>query len=55
MRQLDRTKVISLKEKFDTIVQTIEDEQVEFWYARELMMLRGYVRWENLSCYKSSH
>jgi DNA-damage-inducible protein D len=28
-------------------VQTIEDEQVEFWYARELMMLLGYVRWEN--------
>jgi len=47
MRQLDKNKVISLKEKFDTIVQTIEDEQVEFWYARELMMLLGYVRWEN--------
>ncbi|MCL2257994.1 MAG: DNA damage-inducible protein D [Candidatus Bathyarchaeota archaeon] len=44
---MDKSKVISLKEKFDTIVQTIEDENVEFWYARELMMLLGYVRWEN--------
>jgi DNA-damage-inducible protein D len=47
MRQLDKTKIISLKETFDTIVQTIEDEQVEFWYARELMALLGYARWEN--------
>jgi DNA-damage-inducible protein D len=44
---VDKNKVISLKGKFDTIVQTIEDEQVEFWYARELMMLLGYSRWEN--------
>lgn len=44
---MDKNKVISLKGKFDTIVQTIEDEQVEFWYARELMMLLGYSRWEN--------
>jgi len=36
---LDKNTVISLKEKFDTIVQTIEDEHVEFWYARELMTL----------------
>ncbi|MDR1992180.1 MAG: DNA damage-inducible protein D [Nitrososphaerota archaeon] len=44
---MDKTKIISLKETFDTIVQTIEDEQVEFWYARELMALLGYARWEN--------
>jgi len=44
---MDKNKVISLKGKFDTIVQTIEDEQVEFWYARELMLLLGYFRWEN--------
>jgi len=44
---LDKNTVISLKEKFDTIVQTIEDEHVEFWYARELMTLLGYARWEN--------
>ncbi len=44
---MDKNTVISLKEKFDTIVQTIEDEHVEFWYARELMTLLGYARWEN--------
>jgi DNA-damage-inducible protein D len=44
---MDKNRVVSLKEKFDTIVQTIEDENVEFWYARELLMLLGYSRWEN--------
>jgi DNA-damage-inducible protein D len=47
MEKMDKAKIVSLKEKFDTIVQTIENEQVEFWYARELMPLLGYVRWEN--------
>jgi DNA-damage-inducible protein D len=44
---MDKNKVMSLKEKFDTIVQTIENEPVEFWYARKLMSLLGYARWEN--------
>jgi DNA-damage-inducible protein D len=44
---MDKNKVISLKERFGMVVQTIEGEQVEFWYARELMMLLGYSRWEN--------
>ena len=32
---------------FDEIVKIIQEEAVEFWYARDLMALLGYDRWEN--------
>lgn len=35
-----------LKNQFDSIVHNI-DENLEFWYARELQELLGYKRWEN--------
>ena len=34
-----------LKEKFDVIINVEED--VEFWYARDLQEQLGYQRWEN--------
>jgi DNA-damage-inducible protein D len=39
--------IVSLKTRFDAIVKTTDDEEVEFWYARDLMPLFGYLRWEN--------
>ena len=35
--------------QFDAIARRVPDENVEFWYARELMVELGYDRWENFS------
>lgn len=36
-----------LQSQFDAISQRIPGEDVEFWFARELMEPLGYARWEN--------
>ncbi|RJX31560.1 MAG: DNA damage-inducible protein D [Oxalobacter sp.] len=36
-----------LKNSFDALSQKIPDENVEFWFARDLMEPLGYARWEN--------
>ena len=36
-----------LKNRFDAMSQRISEENVEFWFARELMEPLGYTRWEN--------
>lgn len=45
--EFEKTKLIELKEKFDSIINTEEKENVEFWYARDLQLQLGYKRWEN--------
>lgn len=38
----------SLKESFDGKLQKVPDhEEIEFWFARDIMELLGYARWEN--------
>ena len=44
---MDKKKIIALKESFDSVVQTVENEHVEYWYARDIMLLLGYLKWEN--------
>jgi len=48
---MDKVRISQLKSLFDDIVHLIynEDntEQVEVWFARELMTILGYARWEN--------
>ena len=39
--------IIGLKRMFDDILHKNEDGEIEFWLARELQPLLGYVRWEN--------
>ena len=36
-----------LKSQFDAISQRLEEENVEFWFARDLMARLDYPRWEN--------
>lgn len=36
-----------MKSHFDALSQTIPEESVEFWFARDLMEPLGYARWEN--------
>lgn len=45
--EFEKTKLIELKEKFDSIINTEEKENIEFWYARDLQTKLGYKRWEN--------
>lgn len=44
---MDKRRVEAIKQRFDLVVHNLEETQVEFWYARDLMTLLGYERWEN--------
>lgn len=44
---MDKKKIIQIKEKFDLVIHRNASKTIEFWYARELMSLLGYERWEN--------
>ena len=44
---MDKKRVGQIKEQFDLVIHNDETAKVEFWYARELMPLLGYERWEN--------
>lgn len=44
---MDKRRVEAIKQRFDLVVHNHEEAQVEFWYARDLMTLLGYERWEN--------
>ena len=45
--EFEKSKLIELKEKFDSIINTEEKENIEFWYARDLQIQLGYKRCEN--------
>ena len=44
---MDKKTIYAMKNAFDEIVKIIQEEAVEFWYARDLMALLGHDRWEN--------
>ena len=44
---MDKNRVVAIKQGFDAVIHNVEDTDVEFWFARELMPLLGYERWEN--------
>ena len=44
---MDKRKIEQIKRKYDLIIHINEDSDIEFWYARDLMILFGYNRWEN--------
>jgi DNA-damage-inducible protein D len=46
---MDAGKNIKLKSGFDLITQTIENSDIEFWYARDLMEKLGYPEWQNFA------
>jgi len=48
---MEKTKIATLKQSFDEIVNTamVDDATIEFWRARDLMPLLGYERWENFN------
>lgn len=44
---MEKKRIISIKKQFDDIIHQNEELDIEFWFARELMPLLGYERWEN--------
>ena len=45
--EFEKSKLIELKEKFDSIINTEEKDNIEFWYARDLQLQLGYTQWRN--------
>ena len=48
---MDKKRLVVIKNNFDSVIQNYNDDgsSIEFWYARDLMSLLGYERWENFS------
>lgn len=46
---MDSKQIKSMQKVFDTLVKTVPEENVEFWFARDLMEALGYTRWENFT------
>lgn len=44
---MEKRKITEIKMQFDEIIHIVDDTDVEYWLARELMPLLGYERWEN--------
>ena len=40
---MDKKKIEQIRQQYDLIIHNIENADIEFWYARELMPLLGYV------------
>ena len=44
---MERKQIENIKAEFDKSIQVYENSEIEYWYARDLMRLLGYERWEN--------
>jgi DNA-damage-inducible protein D len=44
---MDKQSIQQLQQRLDAVVQTVPDENIEFWFARDLQEPLGYARWEN--------
>lgn len=45
---MEKRKITEIKSQFDETIYIVDDTDVEYWLARELMPLLGYERWETL-------
>jgi len=39
--------IVVMKGHFDSVTQSVPDQNVEFWFARDIQEPLGYARWEN--------
>lgn len=46
---MEPTKLLMLKDRFDSVAHIVEGEQTEYWRARDIQELLGYARWENFT------
>lgn len=46
-KYMNKDIIQQMKNQFDSLAQTVQVENIEFWFARDLQELLGYARWEN--------
>lgn len=46
---MNKEIVSKMRSEFDSLVHQVPDENIEFWFARELQEPLGYGRWENFA------
>ncbi len=46
---MDKHQILKMKDQFDGLSRTTPDENVEFWFARELQEPLGYAKWERFN------
>lgn len=44
---MDKNIIQIMRTTFDGLVKTVPEENIEFWFARDIMEPLGYARWEN--------
>lgn len=44
---MDNQSLSQLQQRFDALLQRVPNENIEFWFARDLQEPLGYARWEN--------
>ena len=44
---MDNQPLTQLQQRLDALVQCVPDENIEFWFARDLLEPLGYANWEN--------
>ncbi|MCZ4128321.1 DNA damage-inducible protein D [Stutzerimonas balearica] len=44
---MDKQSLQSMQQRLDELAQSIPEENIEFWFARDLQEPLGYARWEN--------
>jgi DNA-damage-inducible protein D len=46
---MDNSQIENMQSQFDNLAMRVPDENIEFWFARDLQEPLGYARWENFS------
>lgn len=46
---MKQERIADLQYRFNGIAHSMDDENVEFWYAQDLQGVLGYDKWENFS------
>lgn len=44
---MNRQSIVRMQGQFDSLVRTVPESDVEFWFARDLQKPLGYAKWEN--------
>lgn len=44
---MDKQSLQSMQQRLDELAQSVPEENIEFWFARDLQEPLAYARWEN--------
>ena len=44
---MNKRLIVRKQSQFDALAKSVPDENIEFWFARDLQEPLGYARWEN--------